>query len=419
MLLYKLFLFLYPKLASILALFNTKARQWKQGQENVWKEIEALKNGIMGPIIWVHAASYGEFEQGLPIIDAIKKKYPHYQIWLSFFSPSGYLYRKNDPSVDFVTYLPLDSAENAAKWMATIDPQLIIFIKYEFWYFYLKAAKDKRIPCLLASAIFRKDQIFFKPYGAFYQKMLSMFTHILVQDSASKELIKHFIPLENITITGDTRFDRVHAILNNKQQFDWLENFDQAPIIIAGSTWPKDHQILSTIAETIPALWIMVPHHVDPSSIKACQKCFPKSICYTTIEKDLIEGSTKLDKTQVLIIDKIGMLRSLYQYATITYVGGGFGKEGIHNVLEPAAFGKPVIWGPNDEKYREAIGLKMAGGGIQIQNEATLKQTCMEILNHAEKAISMGKAASMYTQNNSGATQKTMELIYANRLLIN
>lgn len=419
MVLYKLFLFLYPKIASILAIFNQKAKDWCIGQNQVWEEVEKAKAKIDQPVIWIHAASYGEFEQGLPIIEAIKSKYPSYTIWLTFFSPSGYLYRKNDPAVDMVTYLPLDGAESSLKFIEVVTPSLIVFIKYEFWYYYLQAAKKKNIPTLLVAAIFRKDQIFFKWYGEFYRKMLNLFTYVLVQDKSSKDLIEIIYPTTQTLITGDTRFDRVISTVQNKTSIDWMTQLSSDPIIIAGSTWATDHQLIAKIIEPINCNWIIVPHHVDAKSIEAAKLIHAKAITLSEWEARLSKNPVEQNAPSIIIVDRIGILRNLYQYATISYTGGGFTKDGIHNVLEPAAFGVPVIWGPNDEKYREAIGLRQAGGGIQIKDANTLKNLVESLLANKSMQIEIGEKAAQYVKDNAGATKSTLAFIQEKRLLTN
>jgi 3-deoxy-D-manno-octulosonic-acid transferase len=364
----------------------------------------------------VHCASYGEFEQGLPIIEKIKADYPGYQIWLTFFSPSGYLHRKNDPSVDFVTYLPMDSASNAKHFFDIVQPKLVIFIKYEFWFYYLSEAKKRNIPTLLVAAIFRPTQIFFKWYGGIYKKMLSLFYAILVQDENSKKLISPIFPEQKISITGDTRFDRVLRTSKSSTHFDWLQKLNNAKIIIAGSTWEKDHILLASLAEKYTNLnWIVVPHQVDSTSIEKCVAQFNNATTLTSFAA----SHQKFNNAKVIIVDQIGLLRNLYQHAYITYIGGGFGAEGIHNVLEPAAFGKPVFWGPNDEKYIEARGLVNAGGGFKIHDVNSFSKTLEILSSQAEKYTKACKSSTNFIAQNAGATQKTMEFIYENRLLIN
>lgn len=409
MILYRLFLWLYPVIAKLISPFNEKAKHWVNGQAAVWGEIETLSTQIKGPIIWVHCASYGEFEQGLPIIKSLKINYPSHQIWVSFFSPSGYLHRKQDAEVDFVTYLPLDGPKAADRWLKLVQPKCIVFIKYEFWYYYLKMAAAKNIPTILTSAIFRPNQVFFKFYGGFYRKMLQLFTTILVQDKASAELVSPLLTPTQLSISGDSRFDRVIEIIAAKETIDWVNKLADKEIIVAGSTWSKDHKLLGTVANKWNELnWIIVPHHVDIASINDCLQYFPNAIRFS----DWVNKSeTKMGKPIVLIVDQIGLLRNLYQYAKIAYIGGGFTKDGVHNVLEAAAFGKPVIWGPNDSKFQEAIGLRSADGGIKIEDENSLNDAIESLLSDSKIYHKRCEAAKEFVQKNAGATQKTIEKI--------
>ena len=411
MILYRLFLLFYPILAKLISPFNEKAKYWVEGQQKVWDEINVLSSQIKGPIIWVHCASYGEFEQGFPIITGLKKTYPTHQIWVTFFSPSGYLHRKNHPEVDFVSYLPLDSPSAATKWMEMVQPKCIVFIKYEFWYYYLKLAALHKIPTFLAAAIFRPDQIFFKFYGGFYRSMLQLFTGILVQDVHSKNLIAPLLKDTHLHVSGDTRFDRVLDIATAKNSIDWLSKLADGKIIVAGSTWEDDHKIIGSVSEKCDQLeqcnWIIVPHNVDVASIKSCRSYFKNSICLSK----WLAKSNSMEKPMVLIVDQIGLLSQLYQYAHIAYIGGGFTKDGIHNVLEAAVFGKPVVWGPNDSKYQEAIGLRKVHGGIQIKDASTLNGTIHKLLSNANFYNTTGDAALKYVQEHAGATQKTIDCI--------
>ena len=411
MILYRLFLLFYPILAKLISPFNEKAKYWVEGQKKVWDEISILTSQIKGPIIWVHCASYGEFEQGFPIITGLKKTYPTHQIWVTFFSPSGYLHRKNHPNVDFVSYLPLDSPSAATKWMEMVQPKCIVFIKYEFWYYYLKLAALHKIPTFLAAAIFRPDQIFFKFYGGFYRSMLQLFTGILVQDVHSKNLIAPLLKDTHLHVSGDTRFDRVLDIASAKNSIDWLSKLADGKIIVAGSTWEDDHKIIGSVSEKCDQLeqcnWIIVPHNVDLASIKSCRSYFKNSICLS----EWLALSNSMEKPMVLIVDQIGLLSQLYQYADIAYIGGGFTKDGIHNVLEAAVFGTPVIWGPNDSKYQEAIGLRNAFGGIKIKNAKGLNEILEKFFNDAAFSTTTGDAAFKFVQDNAGATQKTIDYI--------
>ena len=408
MILYRLFLLFYPILAKLISPFNEKAKYWVEGQQKVWEEISLLSSQVKGPIIWVHCASYGEFEQGLPIISALKKSYPTHQIWVTFFSPSGYLHQKPHPDVDFVSYLPLDGPTSANRWMQMVQPKCILFIKYEFWYYYLKQAAVQKIPTFLVSAIFRPDQIFFKFYGGFYRAMLPLFTGILVQDFTSKTLISPLLKHAHLAISGDTRFDRVLDIVSAKETIDWVSRLADVETIVAGSTWEQDHVMIGSILGTWDRYnWIIVPHHVDTAAIKTCQSHFPNSICLS----EWLTQSNQMEKPMVLIVDQIGLLSHLYQYANIAYIGGGFTKDGIHNVLEAAVFGKPVIWGPNDSKYQEAIGLRNASGGIKIKNAKGLNNILEKLFNDATFSKATGDAAVKYVQDHAGATQKTIDCI--------
>ena len=408
MILYRLFLLFYPILAKLISPFNEKAKYWVEGQQKVWEEISLLSSQVKGPIIWVHCASYGEFEQGLPIISALKKSYPTHQIWVTFFSPSGYLHQKPHPDVDFVSYLPLDGPTSANRWMQMVQPKCILFIKYEFWYYYLKQAAVQKIPTFLVSAIFRPDQIFFKFYGGFYRAMLPLFTGILVQDFTSKTLISPLLKHAHLAISGDTRFDRVLDIVSAKETIDWVSRLADVETIVAGSTWEQDHVMIGSILGTWDRYnWIIVPHHVDTAAIKTCQSHFPNAICLS----EWLTQSNSMEKPMVLIVDQIGLLSHLYQYANIAYIGGGFTKDGIHNVLEAAVFGKPVIWGPNDSKYQEAIGLRNASGGIKIKNAKGLNKILEKLFNDATFSKATGDAAVKYVQDHAGATQKTIDCI--------
>lgn len=408
MILYRIFLWLYPIVAKLISPFNEKARNWVIGQANAWEEIHSLSRQIKGPIIWVHCASYGEFEQGLPIIKALRRSYPTHQIWVSFFSPSGYLHRKQDPNIDFVSYLPLDSPFAAAKWMELVQPKCIVFIKYEFWYYYLKLAAKKQVPTILASAIFRPNQIFFKPYGGLYRKMLQLFQVILVQDANSAALIAPILKQTQLSISGDTRFDRVVEIEAEKASIQWISKLTKVDIIVAGSTWEHDHLILGSVAAEMKQLnWIIVPHRIDNMAIKACKAHFPNSITLS----EWLNTSSMLDQPIVLIVDQIGLLSNLYQYASIAYIGGGFTKDGIHNVLEAAVYGKPVIWGPNDRKYQEAIGLRKANGGLKIEDATSLKLEIVNLLNDKVLYNRLGNAAINFVKTHAGATIKTIDAI--------
>jgi 3-deoxy-D-manno-octulosonic-acid transferase len=327
---------------------------------------------------------------------------------VTFFSPSGYLHQKRHPDVDFVSYIPFDSPSSAKKWMQMVQPKCILFVKYEFWFNYLNQAAIQKIPTFLVSAIFRPDQIFFKFYGGFYRTILPLFTGILVQDFTSKTLISPLLKHTHLAISGDTRFDRVLDIVAGKKTINWISRLANFETIVAGSTWEQDHVMIgSIISKWDRCNWIIVPHQVDAAAIKTCRSHFPNSICLS----EWLMQSYKMENPMVLIVDQIGLLSHLYQYANIAYIGGGYTKDGIHNVLEAAVYGKPVIWGPNDSKYQEAIGLRNAFGGIKIKNAYALNNTLEKLLNDTAFYKVTGDAAVKYVQDNAGATQKTIDYI--------
>lgn len=365
-------------------------------------------------LIWVHCSSLGEFEQGRPLIEKIRTTYPSYKILLTFFSPSGYEVRKNYEGADYIFYLPGDSRKNATQFLDIAKPGLILFIKYEFWYHYLQEAKKRAIPLLLISAIFRKNQPFFSRYGDFYRSMLSCFTHFFVQNEESSSLLKTIGFKQNVTISGDTRFDRVIEIAEKFKPVDVIETFcSGSAVIVAGSTWSEDDKKLSHYANIKSNVkFIIAPHHISKQRLNECLQLYKKSVLFSTISASGLSSDIN-----TLIIDNVGMLSSLYKYSTISYVGGGFGKDGVHNVLEAAVYGKPVIFGPVYEKFIEAIELADNGGGVSIKNYPELEAKLNNLLNKDEKYIDACKAALNYVYSKQGATEKILQFIQEKRLL--
>ena len=417
MLVYRLFIFLYPLAAQLISWVSPKAQLWCEGQKLAFSQIKHWNPGK--PVIWMHCASLGEFEQGLPVLESIHQQYPGYALLVSFFSPSGYEACKNHSLPDRVVYLPMDSPSQSRKWLAVVKPTLVLFIKYEFWYYYLFALHQQKIPVILVSAIFRQQQIFFTWYGGFYRKMLALFTHILVQDAASVQLLSEIKVTTPVTIAGDTRFDRVQQIANQPKSWPAVENFvQQDPVLVAGSTWPEDDKELQHFVNKNPSIkHILVPHVTDGASLRKCQETFPGALLYSAYEAAFLQG-IPISYSSILIIDRIGMLSSLYRYASIAYIGGGFGADGVHNVLEAAVYGKPVVMGPTFQKYLEATELVDKGGAITVNNGQALDTTLQALFDNEPEREKMAQIALDYTASKRGATNKVLQVIQENRLLI-
>lgn len=425
-LLYRLFIQLYKWGAFCLSPFNRKARQWQMGRKNIFSHLQELLKENNKKIIWFHCASLGEFEQGRPLLEILKATYPQYRILLSFFSPSGYEVRKNYEGADYIVYLPMDTAGNAQQFIKLLNPSLVIWIKYEYWYYYLQTLKQNGIPVILVSGIFRADQPFFKWYGALYRKMLTFFTAFFVQNTVSKQLLATIQLSENVMVAGDTRFDRVIEIATTTKSLSLIEEFiGAAPVVVAGSTWEEDEEMLDHYANTHPQIkFIIAPHEIDEEHIGSIRQLFKNTVRYSQLLNDgttAIQGiSSNTDKVpNVLIIDNIGLLAQLYRYGTICFIGGGFGEDGVHNVLEAAVYGKPVVFGPVYEKYAEATGLVECEGAFTIESALELEELFNELISDAAFCAAAGKASHDYVYANKGATQKIMDYIQENRLLTN
>lgn len=429
--LYNIFLLLYRLGISFAALLNPKARQWIQGRRYLFDKIKSEVRSA-GPLIWMHCASLGEFEQGRPLLERIKKEYPGYKILLTFFSPSGYEIVKNYPGADHIFYLPFDSAVNAKKFIDLINPSIVLWIRYEYWFYYLRYLKEKNIPILLITAIFRRDMPFFRWYGSFWEKMLGCFTHFFVQNERSKKVLSSFIDERLISVSGDTRFDRVIAIAARFEPVEGIEKFCGAgKVIVAGSTWEDDEAEWTHYVKAHKEIkFIIAPHEIDKENLKDVKKLFPNSVFYSAwianqnsleTKPVSVENAVQEDypstSINCLIIDNIGILGRLYSYADITYVGGGFGYDGLHNILEAAVYGKPVIFGPEYEKNFEAIELLSSGGGIAIESALDLEKTLQLLLPDEQELKKRGEAAKNYVYQNAGATERIFEFIQAKRLL--
>jgi 3-deoxy-D-manno-octulosonic-acid transferase len=411
--LYDLFIRIYPFILKVLSPFNPKAKLWTEGRKDIMRQIEAtVKPG--DDIIWMHCASLGEFEQGRPVLEKLRTLYKHCEILVTFFSPSGYEVRKDYEGADYVFYLPMDNESTAKRFIDHVKPKLILLVKYEFWYYYLSQACKQSIPLILISGVFRKDQIFFKPHGKLHREMLGCFQQIFVQNEFSLDLLAS-IGFENtVSIAGDTRFDRVIEIAENFKSISAIEKFVKtADVIVAGSTWIEDDEELDHFANTNPDIkFIIAPHNVGKERIDECRKLYKKSMVFSEIKnEEFVEGKN------VLIIDSIGMLSTLYKYATICYVGGAFGDDGVHNVLEAAVYEKPVVFGPEFEKYIEAEELIESGGGFTIDNALELEKLLEKLLQKGEEYYSAAKASKQYVYSKSGSTEKIINYIQENRLL--
>jgi len=414
--LYNIFLLLFRAGTHIASLFNPKAKKWVRGRQHIFKKLEAaIPNGEK--IIWMHCASLGEFEQGRPVLEKLKELGTGHKVLLTFFSPSGYEVQNNYKGADWVFYLPMDGARNARRFLEIVHPSLIIFVKYEFWYYYLKKIKYREIPFILVSAIFRKDMSSFKWFGGLQLKMLSRFNHIFLQNESSKQMLDELNAAKNYSVAGDTRFDRVIEIANNFKTIDSIENFcDGKKVFIAGSTWPEDEAILATVTQTLTRndmKLIIAPHEINENHLTEIKKIFPDSINYSQLTTDNSKLATQL------IIDNVGMLSRLYHYADICFVGGGLKPSGVHNVTEAAVYGKPVLMGPYISKYQEAVDLVKTGGGSVVNNAEELYKVITELLEDKNKYNQCSEASLKYIRENAGAVNKILNYIQVNRLLTN
>jgi len=404
---YTLFIHLYSFLVRLAAFFGlTKAKRLAKGQKQVWIQIQnRLQPGEQR--VWIHCASLGEFEQGRPLMEDIRTQYPQYKILVTFFSPSGYELRKDYGGADYVFYLPFDTRRNARHFVNSVNPEIIYFIKYEFWRNYLKIIKNRQIPLYLVSAIFRPEQIFFKWYGGWYRKLLPAFTHFFVQNELSKELLAG-IGYTNVTVTGDTRFDRVCRIFDQARQISEAEQFvNGQPCMVAGSTWPSDEEMLTRYinAENRNIKWIFAPHELHHSQINRLME----SVNIKAVRYSQLQGKNPADY-QLLVIDNIGMLSSLYRYATVAYIGGGLDENnGIHNALEAAVYGIPVIFGRVYDEYQEAVDLVALGGAIPIGNYDEFALQLNSLLDNSEKAEKIGKIAGAFVASGRGATARVLQ----------
>ncbi|MEZ7947910.1 MAG: 3-deoxy-D-manno-octulosonic acid transferase [Firmicutes bacterium ADurb.Bin419] len=407
---YSLIIHLYAFFIELISPFHKKARLMRLGQ---WKTNGILREKIdrNAKYIWFHASSLGEFEQGRPLIEKIKAEHPEYKILLTFFSPSGYEVRKNYGGADVVCYLPFDTPYRVKKFLDLSKPVMAIFIKYEFWDNYLSELKRRNIPVYIVSAIFRKEQLFFKWYGGMYRKVLSYFTHIFVQDDASRELLSKY-GVTNVSVFGDTRFDRVQDVYKNTKQIPMVELFvnnnrsDNQLTMVAGSSWQQDEEVYLNYFNEHPELKLIIaPHEIHKDHLMHIESMLkrPSIRLSEATEKD-IKGKS------CLIVDSFGLLSSIYRYGDLAYIGGGFG-AGIHNVLEAAVYGIPVIFGPKYQKFKEARDLLQVGGAFSITDEKTFESKMEELSTYRDLLEAAGAAAGDFVKSNIGATNRIIASI--------
>jgi 3-deoxy-D-manno-octulosonic-acid transferase len=402
----------YKASIHIAARWNSKAGKWVNGRKNWQEQLTANWQPKPGSFtVWMHCASLGEFEQGRPIIEQLKQQIPNCRVLLTFFSPSGYEIRKDYKGADYVMYLPFDSAANANTFLSMVQPQLAIFVKYEFWHYYLQALKNRSISTILVSGIFRSSQPFFQWWGSFHRAMLHNFSHLFVQDESSKKLLEKIGITANATVAGDTRFDRVLETARQWSQIEQAEQFiTNKKILVAGSTWKEDEELLATWLQQNKDDWqiILAPHEIKPDNLQRIKQLFTDSIFFSNSNAT----SKPLDAYTIMVIDNIGFLSKLYNYATVCYVGGGFNKSGHHNILEAAVYSKPVITGPSFQKFKESVDLKKIGAGFTVETPAQLHDI-LQTMNYTNA----GKQAGAYVKKNSGATATIVNWIRQENLL--
>lgn len=411
-LLYALGIRLYGILLRILAPFHPKAKAWVQGRQGLLSHIkQTVEPGQKHA--WFHFASLGEFEQGRAVLEQLRAEFPQQKIVITFFSPSGYEIRKNSNLADYVFYLPADTADNAAEFIRLINPSYAVFTKYEYWNFYFKEMGRQQIPIFMISAIFREGQSFFKPWGGFFRGILQQVTFFFVQNTESLGLLKD-IGLNNAALAGDTRFDRVVELPKSRRAIPQVEAFIAGKqTFVVGSSWPQDESLLLDWAGKHPS-WklVLAPHEIQESHIQAILKLFPKALRFSLFER---YSAAEVANAQVLIVDNIGMLSSLYGYGQLAYIGGGFG-AGIHNTLEAATYGMPVIFGPKYYKFQEAKDLIEQGAAFSIEDAEGLNRVFDSLLQ-GDKLSYASSQAKQYVQRNAGATNIILKYLKTQGLL--
>ena len=405
--LYTLGIRLYLLLVRIASPFNPKAKLWLNGRKNLFTRLEAAI-GTGNRIAWFHCASLGEFEQGRPVIEAYRAKYPDVKILVTFFSPSGYEVRKNYSGADYIFYLPVDTWVNARRFVRMVNPEVVFFVKYEFWFFMLNRLKTEGVKTYLISAIFRPNQLFFKRYGLWYRRMLRCFTHIFVQNEQSEQLLLS-IGYSNVTISGDTRFDRVYDIASQAKDLPMLSTFKCGEMtLVAGSTWPKDEELLAEWFKgcSDKLKLVIAPHEIGEEHVQRILQLF-EGICVARYTQ---AAQSDLASARILIVDTIGILSSAYRYGELAYIGGGFG-SGIHNTLEAATWGIPVVFGPKYHKFKEAFDLISGEGGFTVKSQEELSAILNSLITEPEKLKRGALFARDYVEVKRGSTRKILEAI--------
>jgi 3-deoxy-D-manno-octulosonic-acid transferase len=395
----------------IVAVFNPKIKLFVDGRKSVFA-ILSEKIKPSDKTIWFHAASLGEYEQGLPVIEKLKEKHPNHKIVVTFFSPSGFEVRKNNKIADVTVYLPLDTKNNAKAFLKLVHPTMVFFIKYEYWPNYLRELQKLELPTYLISGIFREDQLFFKWYGGFYRNALKTFNYFFVQNESSKKLLQS-IGFQNVKFSGDTRFDRVSKILSQDNAIEIIEKFKNNTLtIVVGSSWPKDENNLMDFINTNPhnVKFIIAPHNIKEEQITNLKNQITKKVI---LHSEVAVTNMPLNEFDVMIVNSIGLLTKIYSYADIAYVGGGFGTAGLHNILEPATFGIPVLIGPNFEKFSEAVALVHLGGCISVKSKKELEENLAFLIQNEDERIEKGHIASTFVKMNEGATKTILNYLNA------
>jgi len=406
MLLYNFCVAVYARLIALASLWNPKAKLWTTGRKNVFERM-ARAISPSDRIVWIHVASLGEFEQGRPLMEQIRKQYPEFKILLTFFSPSGYEVRKDYKGADYIFYMPIDTPRNVGRFLDIAHPEIAVFVKYEFWLNYLRQLKARGTRTYVISSIFRRNSIFFRSYGFLWRQALDAFDRIFVQNEESRELL-HGIGFDNVIVSGDTRFDRVAAIAEAVKRIDAIETFKgDAPLFIAGSTWRPDEEILMELIADNPRIkFVIAPHEMDEARINRImtQTC-GRAVRYTHCD------AQSLARSQVLILDTVGILASVYRYASWAYIGGGFG-VGIHNTLEAATFALPIAFGPNYAKFKEARDMVALGAATKVESAEELKRWFAPLRDDSVLRAKVSSTAKDYTVKNQGATSLIMRVAF-------